>query len=95
MHVRHAYIMHLLLALLSGVRTRPVQYHSQVVGLLMSQHQFTAGCTLVTDIGTWSRRFADLIVDPSRDPMVQSLEGRIIENQAAGADKKKKSNDKS
>lgn len=26
-------------------------------------------CTLVTDIGTWSRRFADLIVDPSRDPM--------------------------
>eukprot|EP00913_Durusdinium_trenchii_P001336 g1234.t1 len=26
-------------------------------------------CTLVNDIGNWSRRFAELIVDPSRDPM--------------------------
>eukprot|EP00435_Cladocopium_sp_Y103_P038209 s1049_g10.t1 len=26
-------------------------------------------CSLVNDIGTWSRKFAELIVDPSRDPM--------------------------
>lgn len=26
-------------------------------------------CSLVNDIGTWSRKFSELIVDPSRDPM--------------------------